>query len=82
MRTLSFEGEDHGRYRLIGLLMYRKGYHFIADVLDPCEVCWLRYDGMDANGVGQPIECTGGAVRHRGGRYYPTMAVYAKERNV
>jgi hypothetical protein len=82
VRTLSFEGEDHGRYRLIGLLMYRKGYHFIADVLDPCEVCWLRYDGMDANGVGQPIECTGGAVRHRGGRYYPTMAVYARERNV
>ena len=82
VRTLSFDGKEHGRYRLIGLLMYRKRCHFLADVFDPREQCWLRYDGMDADGVGQPVRCTGGAVRHRGGRYYPIMAVYAREREV
>ena len=80
VRTLWFEGKEHGCYRLISLLMYRKNCHFMADAYDPRECCWLRYDGDDENGVGQPVTCTGGAVRHRGGRYYPIMAVYAKER--
>ena len=62
------------------LPIMRKGCHYMADVFDPREQCWLRYDGMDADGVGQPVRCTGGAVRHRGGRYYPIMVVYARER--
>ena len=82
VRTLSFGGKVHGHYRLIGVLMYRKGYHFLADVFDPRERLWLRYDGMHMHGAGQPIEMRGGAVRHVGKRYYPTLAVYAREHEV
>jgi hypothetical protein len=75
-------GLAQGTYRLVGVLMYARGYHFVADVLDVCERRWLRYDGMVADGVGQPIEPTGGAMMHGHGcgrRYYPTLAVYARE---
>ena len=81
-RTLTVGGLAQGTYRLVGVLMYARGYHFVADVLDVCERRWLRYDGMVADGVGQPIEPTGGAMMHGHGcgrRYYPTLAVYARE---
>ena len=39
-------GLAQGTYRLVGVLMYARGYHFVADVLDVCERRWLRYDGM------------------------------------
>ena len=63
------------------MLMYAKGYHFVADVLDPRERRWLRYDGMVHSGVGQPVEPTGGAMMHGvpRKRYYPTLAVYSRE---
>ena len=70
------------------MLMYAKGYHFVADVLDPRERRWLRYDGMvhslsdcPHSGVGQPVEPTGGAMMHGvpRKRYYPTLAVYSRE---
>ena len=67
-----------GSYRLVGTLMYARGYHFFADVLDPREWRWLRYDGMVADGVAQPVTPTGGAMWHRGKRYYPTCVVYVK----
>ena len=68
-----------GSYRLVGMLMYAKGYHFFADVIDPRERRWLRYDGMVAGGVGQPVVPTGGATMHDDHRYYPTLAVYVRE---
>ena len=49
------------------------------DVIDPRERRWLRYDGMVAGGVGQPVVPTGGATMHDDHRYYPTLAVYVRE---
>ena len=72
----------HGRefsYRLIGLIMYQLDVHFVADVYDPCEARWLRFDGMEAGGRATPIEPTEGRMTHRGGRYFPVLAVYVCE---
>lgn len=69
-----------GYYRLVGLLMYSKGHHFFADVLDPREHSWLRFDGMVASGAGLPVKSMGRAVMLRGKRYYPTLVVYVRER--
>ena len=79
VRTLVVGGVVQWSYRLVSILMYAKGYHFFADVLDPRERRWLRYDGLVADGVGQPVEPTGGAMRHGQRRYYPTLAVYSRE---
>ena len=78
-RPLVIGGAVQGSYRLVGMLMHAKGYHFFADVIDPRERRWLRYDGMVAGGVGQPVVPTGGATMHGGHRYYPTLAVYVRE---
>ena len=78
-RPLVIGGAVQGSYRLVGMLMYAKGYHFFADVIDPRERRWLRYDGMVAGGVGQPVVPTGGATMHDDHRYYPTLAVYVRE---
>ena len=77
-RPLVVGGVTHSSYQLVGMLMYSKGYHFFADVLDPCERRWLRYDGAVAGGVGQSIEPTGRAMRHGGRTYYPTIVMYVK----
>ena len=66
---LTVGGAAQGSYRLVGVLMYARGYHFFADVLNPREQRWLRYDGCVAGGVGQPVEPTGGAMRHGQHRY-------------
>ena len=83
-RPLVVGGVAQGSYRLVGVLMYAKGFHFFVDVLDARERRWLRYDGMVADGVGQPVEPTGGAMLHGAPgrvprRYYPTVAVYVRE---
>ena len=62
--------------------MYAQGYHCFADALDASEQRWLRYDGLVADGVGQPFEPTGGAMMHSRRRYFPTLAVYAREGDV
>ena len=42
-----------------------RGYHFFADVHETRESeGWLRFDGLQSNGVGQPIEPTAGAPDH------------------
>ena len=80
MRDLSIGGQLIGKYMLVALIMYAKGYHYFADVLDPHERRWLRYDGLLAQGVGQPIAPTAGAQIDRGGtRWYPILAVYARQ---
>ena len=81
---LTVNEDGHGLYKLVGVLMYKRGSHFMADVLDPREECWLRYDGMCANGVGQPIPTPSGAVWHasipegKESRFYPILTVYAR----
>jgi len=81
-RQLVIGGSVQGSYRLVGVLMYAKGYHFFADVIDPRERRWLRYDGRVAGGVGQPVVPTGGATIHGKDRYYPTLAVYVMDTQV
>ena len=71
-------GEARAAYQLIGVIMYAKNYHWISDVLDKTEKRWLRYDGIDADGVGQPTAAPHGAVRHKSTRYFPYTAVYAQ----
>ena len=60
--------------------MFQKGVHFIADVYDPREAKWLRFDGMNAGGRGMPIEPSAGRITHNGGRYFPVVAVYVCDR--
>ena len=47
-RPLDIGGTVQGSYRLVGVLMYATRYHFFADVIDPRERRWLRYDGRVA----------------------------------
>ena len=77
-RTLFAPDGAVSQYVLVGVLFYRRDYHFFADVCDPSERRWLRYDGMVADGVGQPTPPPGGATQQAGARYYPTALVYVK----
>eukprot|EP00966_Prymnesium_polylepis_P108201 2505048-Prymnesium_polylepis.1 len=63
-------------YRLVAVIMYAKNYHFFADVRDPRHDGWFRFDGMEADGVGQPINPPSGRVRHRHRVYVPICAMY------
>ena len=69
-------GEAALTYRLVAVLYYCHNYHFVSDVLDPRDRAWLRFDGMHARGLGQPVASPRGRVEHRGRRYYPVAAVY------
>jgi hypothetical protein len=71
LKRLAVDGAD-ASYKLVGVLMYKHCVHFHADVLDPCEGQWLRYDGMDEDGVGQPLPSPQGAD----GDYYPVLVMY------
>ena len=88
-RRLVIGGSVQGSYRLVGVLMYAKGYHFFADVIDPRERRWLRYDGRVAGGVGQPTMAGGVGQPTMHGKpgeprryYYPTLAVYVMDSQV
>ena len=79
-RPLDIGGTVQGSYRLVGVLMYATRYHFFADVIDPRERRWLRYDGRVAGGVGQPtMHGKPGEPRRY---YYPTLAVYVMDSQV
>ena len=69
-------------YRLIGVLLHKQGAHFIADILDPHERCWIRHDGYPpASGLGQLVKPPAGKVKHTyglRGSYYPIMLFYMR----
>ena len=76
--TLTINGGFVGRYRLISVLYYARGYHYITDALDPREERWLRFDGNAAGGVAQPVEAPVGRMRHYSREYYPVMVSYVR----
>ena len=53
-RPLVIGGAVQGSYRLVGILMNAKGDRFFADVIDPRERRWLRYDDMEAEASDSP----------------------------
>ena len=63
-------------YRLAGVLLIKRSAvsHYFTMAFDPRERRWLCYDGMVANGVGQPADPPGGRVRGA----YPILAMYAR----
>lgn len=65
-------------FRLIAVLYYLDQCHFIAYVLDPRELIWLRYDGMHANGCGTPVAAPHGRIQHNGAEYFPVAAIYVR----
>ena len=66
-------------YRLAGVLLIKRSAvsHYFTMAFDPRERRWLCYDGMVANGVGQPADPPGGRVRGA----YPILAMYARVRH-
>ena len=63
-------------YRLVGVLLYSHRYHFIADVYDPHELRWLRYDANFNGGIGVTIEPPSGRPEHKGHSYYAVALAY------
>ena len=62
--------------------MYSKGFHFFADVRDPGDGLWWRYDALSEGGEaarttapsGTTTHTTGGATR----QYFPVLLVYVR----
>lgn len=77
LHTLSWLAEAPA-YRLVAVLYYQRNTHFIADVLDPRDDCWLRFDGMDPryHGRGVPVAAPTGRTSHLGGSYFRVVVVY------
>ncbi len=73
-------GEALGSYRLIEVLRFRLGTHYINDMLDPRgSGPWVRFDGMHNGGAGERVDEQGaGRVRHGGGSYFPVLVAYAR----
>ena len=65
-------------YRLVGVLFYAHKYHYIADVHDPFEERWVRYDANFNGGIGVAIQPPVGRARHEGCDYYPIALAYVR----
>ena len=50
----------------------------MADVYDPQELGWLRYDANFNDGIGVPIEAPNGRAKHAGHEYYATALPYVR----
>ena len=75
--------QEIGTYKLVALLMHKKGAHYITHFCDPRDGTWMCHDGMDGKGgVAHAIPPTTGRVRHSvgacTGQYYPVLVVYAR----
>ena len=77
-RQLVVSGTTVGNYRLASMILYSKGYHYIADCCDPRDGCWLRIDSNGSRGIGQVSEPATGRIMHQGKSYYPVLAAYAR----
>ena len=80
---LRVDGTAAGTYKLIGVLLYKSGAHYIADTWDGREKCFVRYDGYEpANGLGRRVqEPSPGRFKHvhgLGGWYFPVFVVYGR----
>lgn len=66
-------------YRLVGVLLFsRAARHFVADVHDPYEATWLRYDANANAAVGTRVAPPSGRVQHEGATYYPLLLAYVR----
>ena len=81
-RELNVDGRSLGMYRLVGVLLYKAGAHFIAEVLDHRTRDWIRYDAYGATkGRGQRVEPPAGRVQHAHGlrgSYFPISLIYVR----
>ena len=81
-RELNVDGRSLGMYRLVGVLLYKAGAHFIAEVLDHRTRDWIRYDAYGATkGRGQRVEPPAGRVQHTHGlrgSYFPISLIYVQ----
>ena len=69
----------HGAtYRLVGVLLYAHNYHYIADVHDPVDASWVRYDANANGGIGTPVAPPVGLTHHHGHVYYPIALAYVR----
>ena len=67
-------------YRLVGVLLYSYGYHYIADVLDPDGSGWVRYDANSNGAIGWSVEAPTGRVKHEDHSYYAILLAYVRVR--
>ena len=67
-------------YRLVGVLLYSHGYHYIADVLDPDGSGWVRYDANSNGAIGWSVEAPTGRVQHEDHSYYAILLAYVRVR--
>ena len=70
-------GELIGIYRLVAVLMYKKGAHYTSDVRCPIESCWLHFDDMANEGYATPIQVADGRVHYTRTMFYPVLLTYA-----
>jgi hypothetical protein len=82
-RDLIISGQSFGSYQLVGIILYKKGAHYIADVLDQTARVFVRYDGMHNGGRGVAAGAPGptGKVQHNGpsaGTYFPVLCAYTR----
>ena len=75
-QKLACFGQRDCFYELIGVVMYAKDCHFFADVRQPGDGQWLRYDGLSNEGIGVPIQPPRGVVYLSGMRFYPNIVAY------
>ena len=63
----------------MAVLMIAGGHHFFADVRELETQCWIRYDGLIADGIGQQVAPPVGAITRGGFTFYPNLVVYMRE---
>ena len=72
-------GKAIASFQLVGMVLYAKDYHYIADVRDPrIGAGWLRIDSNDADGVGQATAPASNRIKHKNRIYYPVVAAYVR----
>ena len=59
---------------------YAHDYHYIAEVRDPDEAGWLRYDANYHGGIGVPVPPPTGRCEHDGHAYYAIALAYVRVR--
>ena len=62
----------------MGVLFYSHNYHYIADVYDPFEERWIRYDAISNGGIGVAVAPPTGRLDHRDHAYYPVALAYVR----